>query len=129
MFYWNFSRLNAETEWVGYLSDLICRSCRAARRTGGSNYIRDERSVGIHYSLRLDPRAKNQKSGPVIQLRSTEGSSCSHRRPFLPLTKPEESWFAEQMFLLTFKPNYFVEPRARTRRGLTGRQREETKAD
>lgn len=40
---------------VGYLSDFICSRCKNSHRTGGSNYIKDERSLGTHYSLCLHP--------------------------------------------------------------------------
>lgn len=62
-----FLALNAETKWVGYLSDLICRSSRDARRTRGSNYIKDERSdVCIRGQ-------KKQEPGPVILYTRQQG--------------------------------------------------------
>lgn len=93
------SHLHAGTKWVGYLSALTYRSSSDARRTGGSNYIKDERSL-IHYSLRLHLWAKNRNQ--VLW------SCCTAAREtfvpiagFLsPLTTPKEPWLVEQMFLL-----------------------------
>lgn len=83
-----FLAFYAETEWVGYLSDLICRSCRHARRTRGSNYIKDERSVGIHYSMRLHPWAKNRNQVLWFCRTAAREAVVSTASFLSPLTKP-----------------------------------------